>query len=369
MIGSHTATPRAYLSRFTRIQHTSDRRAMLWVYQRGARPFPSTPNSVGKEKGYFAVTGPDGRRDESMEKALSALEGKGAALLPLMNCETYVMSSRDVETILGYMSLMFARTTARRGLNAKMLGHIRDAYKDLAADPNWLCEQAAAYERFSGAVTSPDDISAATARVLLKLAKPEYANNNFVQGLLRIAETVYAELRGKPWQIWEAPEPAQFITTDNPVVTLGPGTWGSYSPGWGLRTPGVTVLFPISNRCCFLTGGGVGPGRRYWRKATIKDVKSINEAMAMSMDRWAYSATLDPDVEWLINHLGGNIKYGVNAFVPSWMNNATEDIKARVRSAVRPRPPEVKPIQTRRKNQDAMQPITTNLPGEPHARG
>jgi Protein of unknown function (DUF4238) len=256
-----------------------------------------------------------------MEKVLSGLEGRGAALLPLINCETYVMSSRDVETIFGYMSLMFARTTARRGLNATMLGHIRDAYKDLAADPTWLQEQAAAYERFSGAVTNPKDISASTARVLVKLAKPEYANNNFVQGLLRIAETIFAELHGKPWQIWEAPEPAQFITTDNPVVTLGPSPWGSYSPGWGFRTPGVTVLFPISN------------------------VKSVNEALVMSMDRWAYSATLDADLEWLVNNLGGSVKYGVSAFVPSWMSSA-EDIKARVRSVIRPRAPEVKPART-----------------------
>jgi uncharacterized protein DUF4238 len=345
MIGSHTATPRSYLRQFARAQSPSDRRPRLWVYQRGALPFCSTPERVGKENGYFAVTRPDGRRDESMEKVLSGLEGRGAALLPLINCETYVMSSRDVETIFGYMSLMFARTTARRGLNATMLGHIRDAYKDLAADPTWLQEQAAAYERFSGAVTNPKDISASTARVLVKLAKPEYANNNFVQGLLRIAETIFAELHGKPWQIWEAPEPAQFITTDNPVVTLGPSPWGSYSPGWGFRTPGVTVLFPISNRCCFVTGGGIGPGRRYWRKATVKDVKSVNEALVMSMDRWAYSATLDADLEWLVNNLGGSVKYGVSAFVPSWMSSA-EDIKARVRSVIRPRAPEVKPART-----------------------
>jgi hypothetical protein len=333
MIGSHI-TPRSYLSHFARAQTRSGKTPRLWVYSRGSRPFCSTPHRVGKENGYFAVLKDDGSRDESMEKTLALFDGQGAELLRLAQNETYVMSARAEETLIGYIALMFARTTARRELNARLLGYIRDAYDELATDPAWLQEQAAAYQSFSGILTDSGDISSAAAKVLMKLAKPEHANNGFVQGLLRIAETIFTDLRGKPWQIWEAPERAQFITTDNPVVILSASNWGSFLPGCGFRTSGATTLFPMSPRCCFVTGAGVGLGRRYWRRATVRDVNGVNRALVMCMDRWAYSATLCDDIEWLVNHLGGSVRYGVNAFVPAWMNNASEHIKAKVRKAV-----------------------------------
>jgi hypothetical protein len=337
MIRSHTGTPKSYLNLFTRKQSPADRKPGLWVYQRGLPPFKSTPYSVGKEKGYFAITKPDGSRDESLENILSAFEGTGAELLRRLNFETYVMSPRDEETLDGYIALTFARTSARRGLTAKIFDSIRDAYQELAVDSDWLQDQVTAYQRFSGVLTSPGEISKAFERVLQKLAKPEQANNGFVQGLLRVAEGIFRELQGKPWQIWEAPEPSQFITTDNPVVTLKSDTWGTFSPGWGFRTPGATAAFPISPRCCVVVGEGVGTGRRYWRRATPRDVNGINQALVMCMDRWAYSATRSEDIEWLVNHLGGSVRYGVNAFVPSWMSNAPDHIKAKVRDVLGPK--------------------------------
>jgi len=333
MIGSHTGTPRSYLTQFARTQSPSDRKRKLWVYQRGVRPFKATPYRVGKENGYFAAAKASGGRDESMEKILAALETKSAELLPLLNYETYVLSQRDEETLVGHVALTFARTNARRGLTAKILDQIRDAYKELAADPIWLEEQAQAFEGFSGVVTTPGEISAATGKVLEKLAKPEHANDGFVQGLLRLAEGIFRDLRGKPWQIWEAPEPMQFITTDNPVITLKADTWGAFTPGWGFRTPGVTTIFPISPSRCFVIGESVGAGRRYWRRATARDVNGVNKGLIACMDRWAYSAAFSQDIEWLVNNLGGSVTYGVNAFVPAWIDNASEHIKAGVREA------------------------------------
>jgi len=297
---------------------------------------------VGKENGYFAVAKADGSRDESMETILATFDGKGAQLLRLVRNETYVMSSRDEETLIGYIALMFARTTARRSLGMRILGHIRDAYEELAADPAWLSEQAAAYELFSGVLTSPGEISAATGRVLAKLARPEHRNNGFVQGVLRIAEGIFTEIRGGPWQIWEAPGPTEFITTDNPVITLRAEALG-FSPGWGFRTPGVTTVFPIAPSCCLVIGAGVGPRRRYWRRATLQDVSGVNKGLVMCMERWAYSATRSEDIEWLVNHLGGSIRYGVNAFVPAWAKNASQHIKAKLRGVIRPHVPKIGP--------------------------
>ena len=333
MIGSHTATARFYLHRFARPQTPADRKAKLWVYQRGVAPFLSTPYSVGKENGYFAVTRPDGTLDESMESALAAMDGAGARILHLIDYETFVASTRDVETLFRYVALTFVRTNARRGLTAKIINYMRDAYEELARDPAWIQEQVRAYEQFSGILTSAEEISIATRRVAERLARPEYTKNGFVQGLFRLAQSLFAELRGRPWQIWEAPGSTRFVTTDNPVITLKPDVLAGFSPGWGFRATGVTTFFTISPSCCVVIGNGLRVDR-HWRRATRGDVNGVNKGLIMCMDRWAYSDCRSDETEWLVNHVGGSIKYGVNAFVPEWLTNASESIKTRVRDAV-----------------------------------
>jgi hypothetical protein len=332
MIGSHTATARFYLNQFARPQTPGDRKAKLWVYQQGAAPFLSTPYSVGKENGYFAIAKPDGSLDESMETVLANFDSRGARILRLIGYETFVASTRDVETLFRYIALTFARTNARRGLTAKILRYILNAYKELASDPAWLQEQARAFEQFSGLLTSPEEISAATRRVAEKLEKPEYVRSGFVEGLLLLAESLFGELQGRPWQIWETPEPTRFVTTDNPVITLKADVLAGFTPGWGFRTTGVTTFFTISPRCCVVIGNRLRVDR-HWRRATAGDVNGVNKALVMCMDRWAYSDSRSDDTEWLVNQIGGSIRYGVNAFVPEWLNRASEIIKARVRDA------------------------------------
>ncbi|HEV8048180.1 MAG TPA: DUF4238 domain-containing protein [Terriglobales bacterium] len=342
MIGSHTATAEFYLNQFARRQAPDDRKEKLWVYQRGAAPFPATPHNVGKENGYFAITKPDGSLDESMETVLATLDGNGAEVLRLIGYETFYASTRDVETLFRYIALTFARTNARRGLSAKILGHILNAYKELASDTAWLQEQAHLFEQFSGISTSPEEISVATNRVAERLAKPEHARNGFIQGLLHLAESLFRELQGKPWQVWEAPPSAQFITTDNPVITLRASALAGFTPGWGFRTTGVTTFFAVSPRSCVVIGNNLRVDR-HWRRATASDVSSVNKALVMCMDRWAYSDSRSEDTEWLVSQIGGSIEYGVNAFVPEWLNKASEAIKAKVREATNPNRTRIEP--------------------------
>lgn len=326
MIGSHTGTPEAYLVQFARVQNSRDRKPKVWTYQRGKRSFAATPERIGKENGYFAVTSSDGTRDESMESTLACLEGKGARLLPFFSCETFGFSHADVQALLAYVALIFARTTARRSLSSKLFSKILDAYKELAADPVWLEEQATAFTCVSGVPAGAEEISSATTRVIARLSKPDQANNSFIQGLLAIAQSIFRDLCGKPWQIWEAPEGHEFLTGDNPVITVKAGRSGSFSLGWGFREPGVTTMFPVSPRCCLVLGPNLSTGR-YWRRATPRDVEGVNRGITACMTRFIYSASYSESTEWLVNHLGATIVYGVNAFVPAWFNNAPDHIR------------------------------------------
>jgi Protein of unknown function (DUF4238) len=325
MIGSHTGTPAAYLRQFSRVQSTSDRKPKLWTYQRGARPFASTSRHVGKEKGYFAITLSDGRRDESLEGILARFEGRSMPALRSVGNETYVLSTPDREILARYIALVFARTTARRGLSGKILSDLRNTYKELSRNPEWLRKQVLLYSRLSGISVGSEQVLQAVEKVLERLAKPENTRSGFVEGVLGIAERISREIVNKHWQVWEAPDSTEFITSDNPVVTVTADNWGRFSPGWGFRTLGVVTMFPVSPACCLI----IGSTGRYWRRATVRDVKGVNQALVMCMDRWAYSASYSEDLEWLVNHLGSSVRYGENAFVRNWNDNS-EYLRAKV---------------------------------------
>lgn len=327
MIGSHTGTAASYLRQFAQKQNATARKAKLWVYGRNRTPRPSIPEREGRENGYFAYTLPDGRVDESLETVLAEFDGKAASLLRLLTHETYVLSAKDKETFTECLSLIFARTTARRELTGKIAGHIRDAYQELSKDSDWLQEQARLNEQLSGAPTALEEASRSVARVLNRISTPEYVRNSFIQGLLHLASGVYEELSSRSWQIWEAPERSQFVTTDNPIITLKVDMWGQVFPGWGLRSEGLKVAFPISPAHCLM----IGVDGRYWRRVTAHDVNLINKVLVSCMDRWTYSASYSDDIRLLVDLMGGTVRYGEQAFVPAWMKDAPTYFRARVR--------------------------------------
>ena len=327
LIGSHTGTAASYLKQFTRKQKPSDRQAKLWVYGRNVTPRSSTSNREGRENGYFAVTLSDGQVDESVETILAGFDDKAATLLRLFAHETYVLSPKDKEAFTECLALIFARTTARRELTGKIARHIRDAYAELSSDPEWLQEQAKINEELSGKPTTLKEASRSVARVLTRISTPEYVRNSFIQGLFHLASGVYEELSGKSWQVWEAPERSEFVTTDNPIITLKPDTWGRFFPGWGLRSEGLKIAFPLSPIHCLL----IGADGRHWRRVTPNDVNLINKALVLCMDRWTYSASYSEDIRVLVDSIGGTVRYGEQAFVPVWMNEAPTYFRARVR--------------------------------------
>jgi hypothetical protein len=56
------------------------------------------------------------------------------------------------------------------------------------------------------------------------------------------------------WQVWEAPTGAEFVTSDNPVVTFVRLKEDLWHPGHGTRKPGVVVALPLAPTACLTVG-------------------------------------------------------------------------------------------------------------------
>ena len=330
MIRSHTGTPASYLAQFARVQEPTDRKAKVWVYQKGLAPFTAPPARVGWVKGYFAIIDGHGRCDESLEDSLAGSHDCEISLIRNLTRETYVAGVRDSEKLAWYVAAMFARTTARQNGSARLQKEIHDAYKELTREAAWQEQQVAFIEQF-GRSGTPAEIEKIAAKVLEKFEKPEQVKNGFVQSVIPIAEGIFNLLVGKPWQIWEAPESNEFITTDNPVITFAPNGMGSFSDGCGFSTPGVITMLTISPQHCLV----IGVAEPRWRRAQAQWVSELNKALVMNMDRFAYSAFRSDALAELVNQIGGCKRYFDDSFVPTWIGNRREYLKTKIAELTR----------------------------------
>jgi Protein of unknown function (DUF4238) len=117
-------------------------------------------------------------------------------------------------------------------------------------------------------------------------------------------------LMGRPWQVWRAPESAEFITSDNPVITMLP-IGDQFAPGFGFNSSGVLVAFPLSPTSCLI----IGRGGQESRQIDAKIVAQINELQLHSIFRNAYSRSRLQVVEGFVDQHAGDLKFGENAFL------------------------------------------------------
>jgi hypothetical protein len=122
-----------------------------------------------------------------------------------------------------------------------------------------------------------------------------------------VSDTV---LLKRPWQVWEAPAHQQFVTSDNPVVTMLPIN-GDFAPGFGFNAEHLLVAFPLNWRSCLI----VGRNQKSFRTADSHEVERANEIQIRCMLRNVYSHTKSAVVEGAVNEYGASSKFGENAFI------------------------------------------------------
>jgi hypothetical protein len=121
-----------------------------------------------------------------------------------------------------------------------------------------------------------------------------------------------AELVPRMWQVWETPAAAEFVTSDNPVVTFLRLKEDLWHPGYGFRKPGVVVAFPIASTACLTIGFA---GQPEFQRVDAATVARLNDIVVRSSDRFVYSKTLSEETIKMVDEVGRTSVPGETAFV------------------------------------------------------
>jgi len=323
MIGSHII-PRFYLEQFATPAKRKGKPGRIWVYEKQKQPDQRATTAQGFENGYFGYLRPDGSTDgtleESFENELVRLENECDGFLVCDKSHLFHWPAGSREKLAFYAALLYSRATQRRDHSAKNSRYTAGIFeKAIEEDKSVLDEIAASLSpRFNQPVAAVE-----VREMLLKPVqeqKTPYAEkNDFLTGLLANARNIANHILSKPiWEVLQSPDGVEFITSDNPVISVVQLPNGKLHPGYGFGKPDVIVLFPLAPSAC-LAAGAFSSGTRVsvgYRRIDQAMVKEVNEALVSICDRYVYSKTRSDDVRRMVDSFAGMFRYGVNALMP-----------------------------------------------------
>lgn len=310
-IGSHIV-PRFYLEQFANPANRKGKPGNVWVYEKDKKPRPSSTKAQGYENGYFAYVRPDGLRDESFETHLAKMEDRCNDALVCAKSHLYDLNSLAHKNELGfYVGLLFARSTARRKFSAGNWAKLQEPFAQLEFDDDYVRDTAAHFSESTGETVTPERIREMIRKQAATFSQKEMTGNKFIEDLMFHADALKAELVQRPWQVLKAPVGAEFVTSDNPVVTFIKLREDLWHPGHGFRKPGVVVAFPLATTACLT----VGVAGREFQEVDADTVKRMNEVIVSSADRFVYSKTDSQEISNMVNTIGGWSIPGKTAFL------------------------------------------------------
>ena len=191
------------------------------------------------------------------------------------------------------------------------LGELKEPYLRLASNEKYVRDVAAHFSEETGEYIAPDQIREMIQRQAQGFTDKDLVRNTFVGDLLANVDIIKTEFVAKPWQVWEAPNEVEFVTSDNPLVTFLRITDELWHPGHGFRQENVVVAFPLSPRAC-LTMGIAGSE---FLRVSESAVWRINEIVIRCSDRFVYARTPNAKIAQLVEAVGTTSVPGQNAFV------------------------------------------------------
>lgn len=315
MTGSHII-PQFYLKQFgTPSQMGPDKPWRIWVYERQQAPDERATTVQGRKNGYFAFTKPDAGADESLEKDLADREDDCNDILASAKSFLFDWSLNHRNKLAFYMGMLHSRATQRREFTVSNWTRIIGEYCELIKDEQYIADLTAEYQtRFPHENVTTDAIRNRLAELANAFQKPEAAKNVFVRDVLNHAELIKQALLNKPWQLWIAPAGAEFITSDNPVISFVPLRNGEFHPGHGFAKPETVIAFPLAPDVCLVIGvPGPYPVMRV--NKDVQTLTKLNEVLIMLCDRYVYSKTLSEEIKKSVDQSAGMARYGLSAFV------------------------------------------------------
>ncbi|MDR5729206.1 MAG: DUF4238 domain-containing protein [Terriglobia bacterium] len=304
----HHYVPRFYLNGFT------DKKGVLWAYEKGAAaPRASKPKEEGSREDYYVFT-ELGEKDDSTEQMLGTLENIVAPIFHHLRRREHKLSPQEVGHLFAFMGVMFVRVPAYREYRDIMTGMEVTLYaQEMMKTPGVFEKFVRYYEAKTGKpLADPEKVrQAVISGEFVYKQQSKVMNLAFI---FRDAQEIgKALIREYGYDLYFAPSGSYYVTSDNPIVTIGPDGDGKTMVGLGFSWPHTQVIFPINKRVCAILSRD---GRERKIDATPQKFGEINRLLMFTAQKYLYAAENSVGLGQEFEQQGCRLKYGENALIP-----------------------------------------------------
>lgn len=313
---SHSV-PRRLLRQFSFYDpHTNSER--LWRYQRGLPPSPkASPKTATRIDGHFDNPS-DASQEALIERRLAVeIEEPVNAFLGDLNDPSFVLKESHRRDLTRYITLLFNRSTARRGAakhvvsvrNLALQKFLRNEDQLLTVATHWNLDAFFRGLHLGRLITPADVAKAAVRQIATDLDGPE-VQESYAQGVFRALTQFDSTMFEGSWTRVYASEELPFILSDAPVVTWTRNAQGQLTYGVGVRTENVEIIVPVSPSVCLQ----VLPRVRRTIDAVVPSAQEVNEAQAAYATSACFSNKESKEIDAIVQGGISTLVMGENIF-------------------------------------------------------
>ncbi len=273
----HHFLPEFYLKGFAREN-------LIWLFDREKKQYRcQTPHNTALIGQYYVFENEKGEKDYSVEKYLSAVEGKAKSAIQKLEARDTILPEERFN-LAHFIALLMVRSPKFD----RVVNEVADAAaKHIVKHAVPTVEAAGELVRQHGEKTGAKEI---TPESMFKFIHDEkfkmVTNRNFViSAMLDQAQKATLDVAMMDWMVVHADKSSAFITTDEPIGFIVPDEFRrSGEPVLGLGSQKITKFIPLSQSVALLLGKqGGGFGHFGVHREQIRD---LNILVATECDRY-----------------------------------------------------------------------------------
>ena len=304
---AHHYLPKCLLKGFAVV---TKKRKIIWVYTKGELYRKSTVENEAHERDFYAGE-MAGEKRHDFEVMLSGIENSVAPVLDrIRRDDNYEITNPDRVILAIFTALMFYRVHQGREFldqlaveAAKKVLHTRAANQTLFSADYHLVDTGEGWQKRA------EEFRQDVLHGRLDISQTSKAFN--LRYVIE-ATSMLAPLLGEmEWRLWRAHPGQEFISGDNPVISLYPTKPGRAVIGSGFGLANTEIYFPLSSHVSLVM-------KHHHRKSPfwmLPTLEELNLALMTAATKRVYARSFSKTTDDLFQKIGCQLRYGKNAFV------------------------------------------------------
>lgn len=322
---SHTV-PRFLLDRFAYDDTVVKKSRRLWQYTKGRAPWAfASPKTATRIPGHLADPA-NADREAKMETRLNQeFENPVRQFLPLFQYRTFAPSMLQIRQMTRYVTLLWNRSQNRRKATKEQIAMSIDFTREFIADEQKMARVAGFWTMEMlrlgfqlGRPVSSMDVRESAEKIIATMQTEEHQQTAYVDSMERAMALTEPALENGRWNTVQTDLEHPFVIGDAPVVTWRRRENGVLDYGFGLNTPDVEVILPISSTECIQ----VEPAVQRTLRVKPPRINEVNHAQAAFATKYCYAHKCDLGIDKLLQIVFSQRQIGVNAFTVRHRNYA-----------------------------------------------